>query len=335
MAAIDLTDVVRVTSELVDIDSTTGREGDVVLWAATMLSQAGYEVVQQVVQDSRRNLYAAFGQADVVFSTHLDCVPPFFPSRLEGDTLYGRGACDAKGVAASQIAALEELRRRGVTNVGLLLVVGEERGSDGAKLAQTLASGSRFLINGEPTDNRLGIATRGILRVMLKAQGRAAHSSFPELGESAIEKLIDALVALRTIEFPDHPVMGRTHYTVGVMGGGIAPNVIPPSAEAEVMFRTVGELPALRQSLKTLERWVRVEEVLEVPPVTMPSAPGFETAAFPYTTDIPFLSKWGIPLLYGPGSINVAHTDEEHVKVAELHKAVDGYMRLAQHLLAS
>ena len=147
--------------------------------------------------------------------------------------------------------------------------------------------------------------------------------------------MIDALVALRTIEFPDHPVMGRTHYTVGVMGGGIAPNVIPPSAEAEVMFRTVGALPALRQSLKTLERWVRVEEVLEVPPVTMPSAPGFETAAFPYTTDIPFLSKWGIPLLYGPGSINVAHTDEEHVKVAELHKAVDGYMRLAQHLLAS
>ena len=333
MGSIDLTDVVTVTRALVDIDSTTGREGDVALWVATLLSQAGYEVLEQVVQGSRRNLYAAFGQADVVFSTHLDCVPPFFPSKLDGDTLFGRGSCDAKGAAASQIAALEELRREGETRVGLLLVVGEERGSDGAKLAQALASGSKYLINGEPTDNRLGVATRGILRVNLGAGGRAAHSSFPQLGESAIEKLLDALVALRTIELPDHAVMGRTHYTVGMISGGVAPNVIPASAVAEVMFRTVGDLPALRESLKSLERWVKVDEVLEVPPVTMPSVPGFETAAFPYTTDIPFLGKWGTPLLFGPGSINVAHTDEEHVNVAELHKAVDGYMRLARHLL--
>jgi acetylornithine deacetylase len=333
LGSIDLTDVVAVTSALVDIDSTTGREGDVVLWVATLLSQAGYEVLEQVVQGPRRNLYAAFGQADVVFSTHLDCVPPFFPSKLAGERLYGRGSCDAKGAAASQIAALEKLRRQGMKNVGLLLVVGEERGSDGAKLAQALASGSKYLINGEPTDNRLGIATRGILRVNLKAAGRAAHSSFPELGDSAIEKLLDALVALRTVELPDHSVMGRTHYTVGVMSGGVAPNVIPASAVAEVMFRTVGDLPAVRNSLKSLEQWVTIEEVLEVPPVTMPCVPGFETAAFPYTTDIPFLSKWGTPLLFGPGSINVAHTDEEHVDVAELHKAVDGYVRLATQLL--
>jgi acetylornithine deacetylase len=333
-ASIDLTDVVRLASALVDIDSTTGREGDVVLWTATLLSQAGYDVLEQVVQGPRCNLYAAFGQADVVFSTHLDCVPPFFSSKLDGDKLYGRGSCDAKGAAASQIAALETLRRDGVTNVGLLLVVGEERGSDGAKTAQALASGSKYLINGEPTDNRLGVATRGILRVNLKAEGRAAHSSYPELGESAIEKLIDALVALRGIELPDHPTMGRTHYTVCVMNGGVAPNVIPAAAEAEVMFRTVGDLPGLRHSLKSLERWVRVEDVLEVPPVTMPSVPGFETAAFPYTTDIPFLSKWGTPLLYGPGSINVAHTDDEHVNVADLHKAVDGYVTLARHLFA-
>jgi acetylornithine deacetylase len=173
MQIVDLTDVVQVTRGLVDIDSTTGREGDVVLWTATLLSQAGYEVVEQVVQGPRRNLYAAFGKADVVFSTHLDCVPPFFPSRLDGDTLHGRGSCDAKGAAASQIAALETLRREGITNVGLLLVVGEERGSDGAKTAHALASGSRYLVNGEPTDNRLGIGTRGILRVNLKASGRA------------------------------------------------------------------------------------------------------------------------------------------------------------------
>jgi len=331
--AIDLTDVVQLTSALVDIDSTTGREGDVVLWTAMLLSGAGYEVVEQVVQGDRRNLYAAIGRADVVFSTHLDCVPPFFPSRRTSDTLFGRGSCDAKGAAACQIAALERLRREGVTNIGLLLVVGEERGSDGAKTAQALACGSKYLVNGEPTDNRLGIATRGILRVNLTARGRAAHSSYPELGESAIEKLLDALVALRAIELPEDALMGRTHYTVGVMNGGVAPNVIPSAAEAEVMFRTVGGLPELRHSLTALEKWVTLDEVLEVPPVTMPSVPGFETASFPYTTDIPFLSRWGIPLLYGPGSIHVAHTDNEHVRFDELNRAVDGYTRLAKHLL--
>jgi acetylornithine deacetylase len=332
--SIDLTDVVGVTSALVDIESTTGREGDVVLWVAALLSRAGYDVVEQVVDGARRNIFASTGKADVVLSTHLDCVPPFFPSRLEGDRLFGRGSCDAKGAAASQIAALETLRREGIANVGVLFVVGEERGSDGAKIAQRLASGSRYLINGEPTDNRLGVATRGIWRVNLKARGRAAHSSFPELGESAIEKLLDALVALRAIELPEDPVMGRTHYTVGVISGGIAPNVVPPSAQAEVMFRTVGDLAALRRAIASLAPAVQAEEILDVPPVTMPAVPGFPTASFPYTTDIPFLSDWGTPLLYGPGSIHVAHTDHEHVGVADLEDAVSGYIRLAKHLLA-
>jgi acetylornithine deacetylase len=333
-AVIDLTDVVAVTRALVDIDSTTGREGDAVLWLATLLSGAGYEVVEQIVEGNRRNIYAGVSKADVVMSTHLDCVPPFFPSRVQGDTLYGRGSCDAKGAVASQVAAAEKLRRGGVNNVGLLFVVGEERGSDGAKLAQQLAAGSKYLINGEPTDNRLGIATRGVLRINLRATGRAAHSSFPELGESAIDKLIDALVALRTIELPEDPLMGLTHYSVGVVNGGVAPNVISAHAEAELCFRTVRDVPAVRAALKALTPLVAVEEVLDVPPVTMPSVPGFETATFPYTTDIPFLSKWGTPLLYGPGSIHVAHTDDEHVKIADLHKAVDDYARLAKHLLA-
>jgi acetylornithine deacetylase len=331
---LDLADVVSVTRALVDIDSTTGREGDAVLWLATLLRGAGYEVIEQVVEGNRRNIYAALGKAEVVMSTHLDCVPPFFASRLEGDTIYGRGSCDAKGAAASQVAAAEKLRREGATNVGLLFVVGEERGSDGARLAQQLASGSKYLINGEPTDNRLGIATRGVLRINFQATGRAAHSSFPELGESAIEKLVDALVALRKIELPNDPLMGRTHYSVGVVSGGVAPNVIPAEAEAEICFRTVADVPGLRESLNALRPLVNVEEVLEVPPVTMPSVPGFETATFPYTTDIPFLTKWGTPLLYGPGSIHVAHTDNEHVKIADLHRAVDDYARLAKHLLA-
>ena len=334
MGQIDLTDVVSVTRALVDIDSTTGSEGDCVGWMATLLNEAQYRVVEQVVEGSRRNIYAAAGKADVVLSTHLDCVPPFFPSRREGDVLFGRGSCDAKGAAASQVAAVERLRREGVTNVGLLFVVGEERGSDGAKLADKMAAGSKYLINGEPTDNRLGVGTRGVLRIVLRASGRAAHSSFPELGESAIEKLLAALSILKQVDLPDDALMGRTHYTIGLIRGGVAPNVVPPEAEAEVMFRTVADVDGLRAALMRLTPLVNVEEILEVPPVTMPTVPGFATATFPYTTDIPFLAGWGTPLLYGPGSIHVAHTDNEHVRVSDLERAVEDYATLARHLLA-
>ncbi len=330
----DPADVVSVTRALVDIDSTTGREGECMLWTAALLRDAGYGVVEQPVEGARRNVYAAFGKADVVLSTHLDCVPPFFPSHLDGDRLFGRGSCDAKGIAACQIAAAESLRREGIANVGLLFVVGEERGSDGAKVAQALAPGSRFLINGEPTDNRLGIGTRGALRYNLRAAGRAAHSSFPELGESAIEKLIDALLLLRKMDMPEHAVLGRTHYTIGLIKGGVAPNVIPFEAEAEIMFRTVADVEGLRTSMRQLAPLVTLEEILDVPPVIMPTVPGFETATFPYTTDIPFLSNWGTPLLYGPGSIHVAHTDGEHVAIADLHRAVQDYATLVKHLLA-
>jgi acetylornithine deacetylase len=329
----DLTDVVSVTRGLVDIDSTTGREGECMEWMATLLNDAGYGVVEQIVEGPRRNVYAGFGKVDVVLSTHLDCVPPFFPSHLDGGSVFGRGSCDAKGIAACQIAAVEVLRREGITNVGLLFVVGEERGSDGAKTAQAVAPGSRFLVNGEPTDNRLGIGTRGALRYNLRAKGRAAHSSFPELGESAIDKLIDALIALRKLEMPEHPVLGRTHYTIGLIKGGVAPNVVPFEAEAEVMFRTVADVDGLRASLATLTSLVTLEEILEVPPVMMPTVPGFDTATFPYTTDIPFLTNWGTPLLYGPGSIHVAHTDNEHVKIADLKRAVEDYGKLVKYLL--
>ena len=207
--------------------------------------------------------------------------------------MYGRGSCDAKGIAACQIAAVEKLRREGVSNVGLLFVVGEERGSDGAKAAQALASGSKFLINGEPTDNRLGIGTRGALRYSLRAKGRAAHSSFPELGESAIEKLIDALVMMRTMEMPDHPVLGRTHYTVGLIKGGVAPNVIPFEAEAEVMFRTVADVEGLRALMAQLTPLVTIEEILDVPPVIMPTVPGIRDG------DVPLHDRYSVSLELG------------------------------------
>jgi acetylornithine deacetylase len=330
-------DLLSLARALVDIDSTTGREGEAGRWLADYLRHAGYAVTEQPVEADRFNVMATTGPAagapSVVFSTHFDCVPPFFPSRVEGDRLYGRGACDAKGILSAQVAAADVLRQAGETRVGLLFVVGEERGSDGAKIANEAANGSRFLIDGEPTDNRLGLATRGILRLKLHAAGRAAHSSFPELGESAIDKLIDALVALRTLELPADPVLGTTHYSVGLISGGVAPNVISPRAEAEVMFRTVSAGAEVRRAIAPLEQRVAIEHVLEVPPVRLRTVPGFDAAVFPYTTDIPFLARWGEPLLFGPGSISLAHTADEFVSVAELRAAVDHYVTIARALL--
>jgi acetylornithine deacetylase len=327
-------DPVGLTRSLVDIDSTTGREGEAGRWLSSYLRELGYAVVEQRVDDARSNIIATAGQPAIVFSTHFDCVPPFFSSRIEGDRLYGRGACDAKGILAAQVAAAEKLRRGGEQRIGLLFVVGEERGSDGARAANLAAPGSRYLVNGEPTDNRLGRATRGVLRLRLRTTGRAAHSSYPELGESAIDKLIDALIELRTIPLPEDSLLGRTHYSIGLISGGVAPNVISPSAECEVMFRTVSDGAAIRKAIAPIERRVAIEHVLEVPPIRMAAVEGFDTAVFPYTTDVPFLSAWGQPLLFGPGSIHVAHTSEEFVSIAELHQAVDHYVTIARDLLA-
>ena len=332
MTAGDL-DLVALTRALVDIDSTTGREGEACRWLAAFLRDQGFTVTEQPVDDGRFNIIAAPSGALVVFSTHIDCVPPFFPSRVDGDRLHGRGACDAKGILAAQVAAADRLRRQGESRVGLLFVVGEERGSDGARRANGAANLCRFLIDGEPTDNRLGLATRGVLRVKLKASGRAAHSSFPGLGESAIDKLIDALIELRSIELPIDAELGRTHYTIGLIAGGVAPNVVPPSAEAEVMFRTVSDGAEVRRAVSALEPRVAIEPVLEVPPVRLTTVPGFDAAVFPFTTDIPFLSAWGEPLLFGPGSIHTAHTADEFVSIAELHAAADQYVTIARALL--
>ena len=330
----DPVDPVSLARLLIDIDSTTGREGEVAATLARYLRQRGYSVLEQPLKDARSNVIAAVGEPRVVFSTHFDCVPPFFPSRVEGDCLYGRGACDAKGILAVQVAAADRLRAQGETRIALVFVAGEERGSDGAVAANQIDSESKFLINGEPTDNRLGSATRGVLRVRLKAAGRAAHTGYPALGESAIEKLLDVLISMREAAWPDDKTLGTTHYTVGLVSGGVAPNVVPPHAEAEVFFRTVGSHDEVRQVLQQVVRdRVVIEEVVEVPPVRLQTVSGFDTAVFAYTTDIPLLSNWGTPLLLGPGSIHVAHTDHEHVRLAELEEAVDLYAKLARHLL--
>ena len=317
--------------ELIDIDSTTGREQEAGECLARNLRSLGYRVDEQPVSGGRRNVVATLDPPVVVLSTHYDCVPPHFPSDVRDGRLYGRGACDAKGILAAQVAAAERLREAGETRVGLLFVVGEERGSDGADVANANPIGSQFLINGEPTDSRLALATRGNLRVRLRATGLAAHSAAPEHGISAIDKLLDALIRLRGIDLPADPELGRTYYSIGLIEGGVAPNVISPQASAEVMFRTIGPPEALLTLLKGLAPLVEIEEVLRVPHVrlkTWTDSP-VETAVFPFTTDIPLLGAWGAPLLFGPGSFLVAHTSEEHLDLGELDRAIGHYVQLA------
>ncbi len=315
--------------DLIDIDSTTGKEQAAAEWLAARLEQLGYVVERQPVADGRFNVFARLDPPSVVFSTHFDCVPPFFPSGVRDDLLFGRGSCDAKGILAVQVAAAERLRAAGERRVGLLFVVGEERGSDGAVSANAHPGGSRFLINGEPTGNRLGRATRGVLRLRLTARGRAAHSATPEHGESAIDKLLDALIRMRTLRWPGDPELGETFYTIGLIEGGIAPNVISPSASAEVMFRIVGSADEVLHTVRALEPDVDIEEVLRVPMVRLHTIDGIPSAVFPFTTDVPLLDRWGTPMLFGPGSILVAHTANEHVAIPELAAAIDGYQRLA------
>lgn len=330
----DPLDVVALTRELVDIDSTTGREGACAALLASRLRERGWSVHEQRVSEGRGNVIATREPRPVLaFSTHFDCVPPFFPSRVEGDRLYGRGTCDAKGILASQWVAAERLVAAGRDDIALVFVVGEERGSDGALTANREPLPTRFLVNGEPTESRLGSATRGVWRIRLRASGRAVHSSHPHLGESAIEKLIDALVLLRAIGLPADPLLGVTSYTVGVIQGGVAPNVVPPHASCEVMFRTVGPASEIGARLGAIESLVEIEHVLEVPPVRLHIVEGFATEVFAYTTDVPLLDGFGVPLLYGPGSILDAHTDTENVQIADLHRAVADYISLANTLV--
>ena len=333
----DPLDVVALTRRLVDVESTTGDEAAVCVMVGEELERRGYAVTRQTVTGERVNLLATVGTPEVILSTHMDCVPPFTPSRVEGDRIHGRGSCDAKGILVSQVAASEAMRAAGETRVGLLFLVGEERGSDGAMIADELSTGvTRFLVNGEPTEGRLALGHRGVVRVKLHAKGRAAHSGYPQLGESAIEKLLDVLHDLRGGDWPADEVLGRTHYTVGLISGGVAPNVIPPQAEAEVFFRTVGAHDALRRTLAAVVAGrVEVHEILELPEVRLHTVPGFATEVFAYFSDVPFLTNWGTPLLLGPGTIHVAHTDREQIAIADLERAVDLYADLASRLLRS
>jgi acetylornithine deacetylase len=332
--------VFELTRQLIDIESITPNEREVGNFLAGKLGETARryqgEVEQIEVEPGRANVFAAFGEPRVVLSTHMDTVPPFIPSREDENTIWGRGACDAKGIIAAMIAAAESLLQEGRRDFGLLFVVGEERNSAGALHAARAPRGSKFLINGEPTKNQLALGSKGALRYEIIARGRMAHSAYPELGESAIEKLLNALERIRRLALPRDPVLGPSTLNIGTIGGGRAPNVIPDEARAEIFIRVVGDAAELRSAIQAAARPdAEAEEILFIPPVRLGSLDGFQTTVVAFTTDIPaFGGAWGRPFLIGPGSIHVAHTSEEHIAKRELVEAVEIYKNLVSRLSA-
>lgn len=331
-----LTDPVSLLCALIDIPSTTWEEGPVGEAIANALEGAGFAVERQAVSPGRFNVIVRVGDPLVTLSTHMDCVPPHLPAKDLGDRIQGRGACDAKGLIAAQIFAAIKLRAEGASNFGLLFMVGEEEGGDGAKVANRTPGRNRFIINAEPTEFRQAVAGKGVFRITLTSSGRAAHAAYPELGESAVLKLLDVLNELRAHAWPEDPILGPTTMNIGTLKAGIKPNIIPPLAAAEVMFRTVTPWAGVQETVKKIvgdRATIEVNSTSE--PIHMKVVPGFGRGdvVVRFGTDIPYLDAWGQPMLFGPGSIHDAHTSHEYILKKDLDEAVDVYAALVKSLL--
>ena len=328
-------DLFALTRRLIDIESTTPNETVVGDFLCDELERRGFAAREMPVEGARSNVLATWpghDRPEVFFSTHMDTVPPFIASSDDGGRIYGRGACDAKGIIAAQVVAAEKLRAAGVF-VGLLFLVGEERDSIGAKVANRQAMGARFMINGEPTENKLALASKGALQVELVARGKMAHSAYPELGESAIDKLVEALHRLHAMKLPEDAEVGPCTKNVGSIQGGRAPNVIPDFARADLFYRLIGPAEALRREItEAVGELAEVSFTRETPFLRLRTLAGLPTMVAAFTTDVPSLTNWGEPLLLGPGSIHVAHTEGEFVEKAQLVEAVEIYASMAKRL---
>jgi acetylornithine deacetylase len=330
--------IFELTRALVDIESITENEeqmGHALFAHLSALAQKFNGHVELIpVEPRRNNVFAWWGDSRVTLSTHIDTVPPFFPSREDDQHIWGRGACDTKGIIAAMIFAVRELLEARQSNFGLLFVVGEERNSAGALAAAKDPRGSKFIINGEPTENKLALGSKGALRLEIIANGRMAHSAYPALGESAIEKLIEALNEIRRVQLPVDETLGASTLNIGTIAGGRAPNVIPDYAQAELFIRLVDDGDSTRAAIRqAVGDKAEVRELLTIPAAHLGSLPGFETTIVSYTTDIPaFGGAWGKPYLIGPGSIHVAHTSEERIPKAQILEAVQIYKRMVQQL---
>ena len=329
-------DLFALTRRLVDTESITPNEGAVGDFLCDELRRRGFDSQKMPVEGARANVLATspgHPRPDIVFSTHMDTVPPFIPSSEDGSRICGRGSCDAKGIIAAQIVAAEKLRSNSI-HVGLLFLVGEERDSIGAKAANQHAIGSRFMINGEPTENRLALASKGALHVEMIARGKMAHSAYPELGESAIDKLVEALHRLHAMKLPEDPDVGPCTKNVGIIQGGRAPNVISDIAKADLFYRLVGPADELRRQItEVVGTLAEVHFTRETPFMKLRTLDGLPTMVAAFTTDLPSLPNWGEPLLLGPGSIHVAHTEGEYVEKKQLEESVELYCQMAKRLV--
>ena len=335
----DTNDVAGIAEWLMSIPSTSGDESALMNAFGTALAERGWAVTQIPVTGTRTDILATSGRGPfITLSTHLDTVPPFIAPRRDGDTLWGRGACDAKGIAAAILCAAERLKRDGIP-VAMLFVVGEETTHDGAHAADEWlrAKGfmSRALVNGEPTESTLALGTKGAMRVLVRTTGEAAHSAYPHLGHSAIHDLVHLLAELDELELPSDGLLGETTINIGRLSGGVADNVVAPSAEARLMARLVSDGDEV---WRLLSLWAsgraELERGVEIPLAHLGTLPGFATSVVAFATDIPAMPSWGTPYLFGPGSIHVAHRDDEHVSVRELESAVDSYEKIVQTLNA-
>ncbi|HEX4807968.1 MAG TPA: M20/M25/M40 family metallo-hydrolase [Bryobacteraceae bacterium] len=330
--------VFELTRRLIDVESITPNEeeiGNVLFdYLADLARRFDGCVERMPVEPHRDNLFVHFGEPIVTLSTHMDTVPPFIPSREDADHIWGRGACDTKGIIAAMITAVEQSLEAGKRNFGLLFVVGEERNSAGALQAALTPRGSKFIINGEPTENKLALGSKGALRFEIVAHGRMAHSAYPELGESAINKLLDALDRIRNLQLPADEVLGQSTLNIGIIAGGRAPNVIPDDARAEIFIRVVGDVTELRKQVEAAAQPdTEAAEVLYIPAIRLTSFDGMPTTVVAFTTDIPaFDGTWGKPFLIGPGTIHVAHTSEERIRKSELLDAIGIYRQMIERL---
>ena len=331
--------VFELTRKMIDIESITPQDAEMGNFLYSHLSGLARlhdgHIERMPVEPGRDNIFVRFGEPLVTLSTHMDTVPPFIPSREDDNAIWGRGACDTKGIIASMITAAGRLLESGVRNFGLLFVVGEERNSAGAYAASRNPRGSRFLINGEPTENQLALGSKGALRYEIQASGRMAHSAYPELGESAILKLLNSLERIRNLKLPVDETLGASTLNIGLIGGGRAPNVIPDQAKAEIFIRVVGDVTGLRKEIAAAAAPdCEAIEVLFIPAVKLSSLEGFAITVVAFTTDIPAFNRtWGEPFLVGPGTIHVAHTSEEHILKTQILEAVELYQQMVRRLL--
>jgi acetylornithine deacetylase len=330
----------ELTRALIDTESITGNEQRAGLqlldYVSALAARYGGRAERSEVEPHRANVFACWGERPIVtLSTHMDTVPPFVPSREDADFIWGRGACDTKGIIAAMLKAAEGLLENGVRNFGVLFVVGEERNSAGAYHAAARPKGARYLINGEPTENRLALGSKGALRYEIAATGRMAHSAYPELGESAIDKLLDALARIRAIPLPVDDLLGPSTLNIGTIAGGRAPNVIADAATAEIFVRLVGDSTATKDAIAAaVAGKAEAREMIEIPALRLGSLPGMQTTVVAFTTDIPaFGDAWGTPFLIGPGSIHVAHTLDERIPKRQLEDAVGIYKKMVSQLL--